>query len=96
MLARLKPAQMLTTSASPAVLERLAAGDQLGHRPPLGAAVVEAVDHRPAGDHGLRLDLALHRALEQLGALPGALVLVDMRVGAEGDQRAGIVGHLPR
>ena len=57
------------------------------------AAAIEPVEHRPPRDHRARLDLALHRAFEQFGALPGAFVLVDMRVGAERDQRARIVRH---
>ena len=74
-------------------LQCFAAGDQLGHRPLLGAAAVEPVEHRPPRNDGLRAHLALHRAFEQMGALPGAFVLVDMRIGAEGNQGAGIVGH---
>jgi len=46
------------------LLEGLAAGDQLGHRAALGAAVVEPVEHRPAGDHGLGPDLAAHCPLQ--------------------------------
>jgi len=73
--------------------ERLAARDQLGHRPPLGAPPIEPVDHRTPRDHGARPHLARHRAFEEFGTLPGPLVLVDMRIGAEGDEGARVVGH---
>jgi hypothetical protein len=40
-----------------------------------------------------RAHLACQRALHQHGRLRGALDMVDMRVGAIGDQRACIVRH---
>ena len=69
-------------------------GEGLGHRSGGGGpAVVGAVEHLAAGDHGSGPDLAVHGALDQLGHLGRDLVLIDVRVRAVGDQDVRERGH---
>ena len=59
----------------------------------MGAAAIEPAQHGALGDDCAGIDLPKHGALQQPRPLPGALVVIDMRVGAHGDEGVGVAGH---
>jgi hypothetical protein len=69
------------------------AGEQLDHGAGLAAAVVGAVDLRPAAHQRARPDLAAQHARQQSRRLDAARAHVDMRVAAIGDEGARLARH---
>jgi hypothetical protein len=70
--------------------------DALHHRPGVGAAAVDLFQQRPAHAQAARADLALHRALQDVGRVARGHAHVGVRVGLERHHDVGQVHHLPR